>query len=283
MLMSRPSASESNFSASSTSSYAIRDSSNRLASLSLTSSRPRRISSSSHQPPDLPHLTQSPEQHRLSVDNSRGYRPTTSSNLKVASVPKPSSASPDFPGSVKHVGPSGLSVMLERDEERKRQSAIDLAQVASESPDEEDIEDTPVPRHARLSSMGYQSEVAESERTVVKQDFIDNSDRGTNGEEDDHHASSALRRFLSDGGDIEHAGEGTPLLGRQGAATKGLGATLGDWKRRAGKLTGRDVVQGVIVEPVTLLPATILGLLLNVLDGVSYGMILYAIHLSTWL
>jgi hypothetical protein len=30
----------------------------------------------------------------------------------------------------------------------------------------------------------------------------------------------------------------------------------------------------VIVEPITLLPATILGLLLNVLDGVSYGMIL---------
>jgi hypothetical protein len=173
--------------------------------------------------------------------------------------------------------------MLERDEERKRQSAIDLAQVASESPEEEDIEDTPVPRHARLSSMGHQSEIAESEGTVVKHDFIDNSERGTDGDEDDRHASSALRRFLSDGGDIEHAGEGTPLLGRPRTAANGLGATLGDWKRRAGKLTGRDLVQGVIVEPVTLLPATILGLLLNVLDGVSYGMILYAFRLGTWL
>jgi hypothetical protein len=173
--------------------------------------------------------------------------------------------------------------MLERDEERKRLSAIDLAQAALESPEEEDIEDTPVPRHARLASMGHQSEVAESERTVVKQDFVDNSERGTDGDEDDHHASSALRRFLSDGGDVEHAGEGTPLLGRPRAAAQGLGATLGDWKRRAGKLTGRDVVQGVIIEPVTLLPATILGLLLNVLDGVSYGMILYEYHPCTWL
>jgi len=172
--------------------------------------------------------------------------------------------------------------MLERDEERKRQSAIDLAQAASDSPEEEDIEDTPVPRHARLSSMGHQSEVAESERTVIKQDFVETSERGTDGDEDDHHASSALRRFLSDGGDVEHAGEGTPLLGRPRAATKGIGATLGDWKRRAGKLTGKDVVQGVIIEPVTLLPATILGLLLNVLDGVSYGMILYAFQFCTW-
>jgi hypothetical protein len=172
--------------------------------------------------------------------------------------------------------------MLERDEERKRQSAIDLAQAASESPEEEeDIEDTPVPRHARLQSMGHQSEIAESEATVVKHDFADNSDRGIDGEDDDRHASSALRRFLADGGDVEQAGEGTPLLGRPRAAANGLGATLGDWKRRAGKITGRDVVQGVIIEPVTLLPATILGLLLNVLDGVSYGMILYVIFTST--
>ena len=163
--------------------------------------------------------------------------------------------------------------MLERDEERKRQSAIDLAQAASDSVEEEDIEDTPVPRHARLQSMGHQSEVDGSESHIVKQDFGVHSDAGTDGEEDDRHASSALRRFLADG-DVEQASEGTPLLGRPRPTAKGLGATLGDWKRRAGKITGRDVVQGVIIEPVTLLPATILGLLLNVLDGVSYGMIL---------
>lgn len=41
------------------------------------------------------------------------------------------------------------------------------------------------------------------------------------------------------------------------------------------KATWRDVGQQVFVEPVKLLPATILGCLLNVLDGVSYGMIMY--------
>lgn len=40
------------------------------------------------------------------------------------------------------------------------------------------------------------------------------------------------------------------------------------------KTTWRDAAQQVFVEPVKLLPATILGCLLNVLDGVSYGMIM---------
>jgi SulP family sulfate permease len=152
--------------------------------------------------------------------------------------------------------------MLERDEERKRQaSAVDLAQAGSE----EDNEATPVPRHASLDSMGQSSE------EMSKHDLP----HGHNEQfaEDEENASSALRRFLSDG-DVEQAGEATALLGRPRVAKKGLGETMGDWKRRAGKITGRDVVQGVIVEPITLLPATILGLLLNVLDGVSYGMIL---------
>lgn len=167
--------------------------------------------------------------------------------------------------------------MLERDEERKRQeSRVNLSQAGSGSPDDEDIEETPVPRHARLQSMGHQSEGADSEVAVVKHDFVNEPEEEVTDrqEEDDRHASSALRRFLADGPDVEQASEGTPLLGRQRVSRRGLGETLGDWTRRAGKITGRDVVQGVIIEPVTLLPATILGLLLNVLDGVSYGMIL---------
>jgi hypothetical protein len=163
--------------------------------------------------------------------------------------------------------------MLERDEERKRQeSKVNLVQAG-----EEDIEDTPVPRHARLQSMGHQSEGADNEEAIIiKQDFVNGEEeqQADMQEEEDRNASSALRRFLSDGPDVEQASEGTPLLSRQRVARKGLGETLGDWTRRAGKITGRDVVQGVIVEPITLLPATILGLLLNVLDGVSYGMIL---------
>jgi hypothetical protein len=41
------------------------------------------------------------------------------------------------------------------------------------------------------------------------------------------------------------------------------------------KATLKDVAREVVVEPVKLLPATVLGCLLNVLDGVSYGMIMY--------
>lgn len=49
------------------------------------------------------------------------------------------------------------------------------------------------------------------------------------------------------------------------------------------KATWRDVGQQVFVEPVKLLPATILGCLLNVLDGVSYGMIMYVACVRGWL
>lgn len=98
------------------------------------------------------------------------------------------------------------------------------------------------------------------------------------GDDEEAHASSALRRYLADGADLERADEATPLLssGHKGGASsgKGLVATVSDWKQQAGKLTMSDVARGAF-EPVTLLPATILGLLLNVLDGVSYGMILY--------
>jgi SulP family sulfate permease len=163
--------------------------------------------------------------------------------------------------------------MLERDEERKRQaSQLNLPDAFTE----EDNEETPVPRHARLSSMGNQSESTEQPTPIIKHDSLAQNAEGEviNDEDDDHNASSALRRYLSDGEDLERADEGTPLLARPKMAAKGLGAALGDWKRRASKITGRDVVQGAIVEPITLLPATILGLLLNVLDGVSYGMIL---------
>ncbi|KAJ9092108.1 hypothetical protein QFC21_006974 [Naganishia friedmannii] len=41
------------------------------------------------------------------------------------------------------------------------------------------------------------------------------------------------------------------------------------------KATLKDVAREVVVEPVKLLPATVLGCLLNVLDGVSYGMIMF--------
>ena len=39
--------------------------------------------------------------------------------------------------------------------------------------------------------------------------------------------------------------------------------------------TGKEVYQNAVVQPVKLLPAVVLGLLLNILDGVSYGMITF--------
>lgn len=107
------------------------------------------------------------------------------------------------------------------------------------------------------------------------------------GDEEEQHASSALRRFLSEGGDVERANESTPLLSNGGSSAKpakGVAAQLGELKRRAGKITGGDIARGAF-EPVKLLPATILGLLLNVLDGVSYGMILWVLSIlmkHTW-
>jgi SulP family sulfate permease len=38
------------------------------------------------------------------------------------------------------------------------------------------------------------------------------------------------------------------------------------------KVTARDVVRECVQEPIKTIPSVILGLLLNVLDGVSYGM-----------
>lgn len=304
-----PSAAESSFSAlSGTSSAnaadAIRNSSNRLASLSATfSTRPRRVSNSASnaQPPQFEHRNSVPHpkqpqnqsvtspgsrpqsQTRQSIDNN-AYRPIQPSHLQNSSLlPDSREISPgssQIPSSVGHVGPSGLSVMLERDEERRRQqSQLDLVKAGQGSPDETDNEATPVPRHARLASSSHNSESTERPSPNLSKDHLPITVEGevSMGDEDEAHASSALRRYLADGADLERADEETPLLasGHKVGPTdgKGLVATVSDWKQQAGKLTMRDVARGAF-EPVTLLPATILGLLLNVLDGVSYGMIL---------
>ena len=39
--------------------------------------------------------------------------------------------------------------------------------------------------------------------------------------------------------------------------------------------TGKEVYENAVVQPVKLVPAVVLGLLLNILDGVSYGMITF--------
>lgn len=172
--------------------------------------------------------------------------------------------------------------MIERDEERRRQqSQLDLAKAGERTPSDEDDANTPVPRHARLLSSSHQSDATPKPSPATTKDqplLPDTVERAvTVGDDDDEHASSALRRFLAEGRDVERADESTPLLngngGPSGKANRGVVGALSEWKQRASKITGRDIAEGAF-EPVKLLPATILGLLLNVLDGVSYGMIL---------
>jgi len=91
------------------------------------------------------------------------------------------------------------------------------------------------------------------------------------GKQDSTQSPSGISLRLSDEDEGEE--EDQPLLGRlrsklnPSARVKALGSSIK-------KLTFSDVVEGA-KEPIRLLPAVILGSLLNVLDGVSYGMIMF--------
>lgn len=114
-------------------------------------------------------------------------------------------------------------------------------------------------------------------------------------EDEEAAGESSLRRYLAAAVATDESGltERTSLLGRahsqtwygQDPAEAGvnheragwwsrLGEQVRETKRKAGKVTARQALTAGVVEPVKLLPAVILGSLLNVLDGVSYGMIL---------
>ena len=69
-----------------------------------------------------------------------------------------------------------------------------------------------------------------------------------------------------------HSGSGASSpRGRRGRALKDAGSEL---KQRLKKLSWKEMLVACFLDPVTLLPCVILGMLLNILDGVSYGMIL---------
>jgi SulP family sulfate permease len=115
-------------------------------------------------------------------------------------------------------------------------------------------------------------------------------------EEDEEAGGSSLRRYLAAAVAAEDESgvtERTGLLSRpsgqvwygqdepgQGDAKQGngffgrLSEQMRDARQRVVKTTPKQAVTACVVEPVKLLPAVILGSLLNVLDGVSYGMIL---------
>jgi SulP family sulfate permease len=153
----------------------------------------------------------------------------------------------------------------------------DIDQLTSPIPDAGTVEDGIVSSSysAKTPSPSQLSEPGSGEATPMprKASIADEeADLGLSGEGDDRNSSSGLRRYLAAEVEREDASESTPLLGY--GKTSGMTEKLMGWRQWVSKLTIREVVEGCVVEPVKTLPATILGLLLNVLDGVSYGMIL---------
>lgn len=87
--------------------------------------------------------------------------------------------------------------------------------------------------------------------------------------------SSEFRQYL----EAEAArppGEQTPLLldRKQGWRAR-TAVDLQAARNRFSKVSFAEAIRLCVTEPIHCLPAVILGVLLNVLDGVSYGMILF--------
>lgn len=97
-------------------------------------------------------------------------------------------------------------------------------------------------------------------------------------EDEDMGSSSEFRQYLERESTIPS--ERTPLLGGLHGGAKRAWASRAaiDFeaaRTRLGKVTAQDVFHACVTEPIQCLPAVSLGLLLNVLDGVSYGMIIF--------
>ncbi|WVQ99241.1 hypothetical protein IAU59_006373 [Kwoniella sp. CBS 9459] len=277
----------------------IRDSSARLASMSFTA-RPRAVSTttsggasggessfSAFQPSVSPLAGRTGSISQSSVTPStaaKEHRPLQPSHLNPAiaknSSPEETAPSSLVPGQAAspYTGQrSGLSMMIERErEERKSRDNLQSAVNQGVSPDsDEDLsgEMTPVPRRTPLAEVDTDVSLNNGSRPGSK-DVLSRAG-----------SESSFRRYLADEverEDVERAraNEQTPLLGGGGGHKKRSwgGQALADvktWKNGMAKVSAKDVVQGVVVEPVLALPSVVLGLLLNVLDGVSYGMILF--------
>lgn len=180
------------------------------------------------------------------------HRPAHPSPLTT----KPSPVSPQS-------GPSGLSMLMERGR-RAAASSDDGSGDTTPQAEPASLNDDSV-AGSRISRLdGRAAILAEVEEV----------------EEEDMGGSSELRQYLAREAASYVPHETTPLLGSAAPPKK-----PSSWKDRTAvdiaaaknslsKLTPADVFKACVVEPVEALPAVILGVLLNVLDGVSYGMIL---------
>lgn len=179
-----------------------------------------------------------------------------------------------------HSGPSALSVLMERG---KKAAAGGEAADSGSDPGEatphasyRSLEpEPPVFKPATLTPVGISrsdarrtshgsSHIHERSSYLAEVEEVDEEDMG---------GSSELRQYLAQG---VSPTERTPLLSRHDK--HGWNAqrsfNLSAARSRLEKITPGDVVDACVYQPLRAVPAVILGLLLNVLDGVSYGMIL---------
>lgn len=252
---------------------AIRDSSNRLASLSFN---PRRQSLSTGSPSE-PQVAQATSP--IATTRFAGHKPAHPSHLSQSvsndelHTSPPAKATP-IPGSLGTGGRSGLSMMMDREENRRVASLKDTVMEISNdlSPVREDGRGSPAtPPISDGTITGGTTPM------LRRRSLIPDPEPDPEPDPDEGMDSSGLRRYLASEmtrEDVENATETSPLLKGGKPIAGQLRADMRGWGRRARKWTAGDVVNGVVLEPVKLLPSVVLGLLLNVLDGVSYGMIL---------
>ena len=259
------------------SSQAIRDSSNRLASLSFTA-RPRRRSSASGSSGDNGIATSPLSTIRVPPD----HRPIYPSHLAVSTNEHGISPSKGgLPGSGGNAGRSTLSVMLEREDEKRRQAEVRHPTVQSAIPEVEEDSASPQPDAGRLDSTSSSSSEVEGSgdgTPVARRGSLVGCSKQS---EEEVSPSSSMHQSLpaeDRRDDLEVASERTPLLtsptGRATGVRNRAQLHLRYIRQRVSKITARDMARNVLLEPVKTLPCVILGVLLNVLDGVSYGMIL---------
>jgi SulP family sulfate permease len=249
-------------------SSAIRESTSRLASMSFNGQgrNPSSDESVSTSPGSRPSLPGS------SAQDHRPHHPSHLSEIITEDdeIPSPRTV----PASLGHGGPSALSVMMDKERSGSTESLVPPVRYSgsngsggSKTPSQP----VPIRLHSDSSGEDLSGEATPTGRPAVLR-------QGS--EDEDEHSSSALRTFLSgevEREDAEAASEVTPLLGtvgNRGGWTDRAKEKVSSLRSRAGKFTTQDVVRECVQEPAKAVPAVILGLLLNVLDGVSYGMIL---------
>ncbi|BEJ14864.1 hypothetical protein CspHIS471_0406310 [Cutaneotrichosporon sp. HIS471] len=218
---------------SSHTSRAIRESTNRLASMSFTAPSP--LSSG------IPLRRGSTTSGGAALDLSQ---PQGSAQVSVSP----------------QAGPSGLSVLMDRGR------ATDSRETTPHTMPAILVED----EGANLPSQSS----ATKDRARSHSSHIRPSLEGVQEVDEDNMADSELRRFLASG---EPPSERTPLLGNKDTWAQRTATDLHAARTSLSKYSAKELARMAIREPVKVLPAVVLGLLLNVLDGVSYGMILFPV------